>query len=470
MSTIHVLIIEDSENDTELVLRQLEKAQYTVYHERVETAEYMKAALDMLVWDVIIADNKLPQFDASSALALLQETGLDIPFIIVSGKIGEENAVELMKSGAHDYVMKNKLIRLGPVIKREIAEAQMRRERKQTEEALRESEERYRHLVEVSPDAIVVYANETLVYVNPAAVKLIGAHDKSEMIGRPILDIIHTDYKESVRQRMKNVKDHGLPRSLSEEKFLSFDGRDVYAEISSVPITFQGMAAIQVIARDITERKRAEEALRISEERYRVLSEAAYDMIYIINRDDIVEYVNVSAADLFNKQPVEIIGKKRSSLFPPEMANGQMRSLQQVFDLGIPRQVESKVTYSDQVIWLSTWLVPMQDEKGQVTSVMGVSRDITNRKWLEDDKQKLLNRLQEALAQVKTLGGLLPICSMCKKIRDDKGYWQQVEGYIQSHSGATFTHGVCPDCFPKLYPDFDSSKLDGTEKEPHNPE
>jgi hypothetical protein len=95
---------------------------------------------------------------------------------------------------------------------------------------------------------------------------------------------------------------------------------------------------------------------------------------------------------------------------------------------------------------------------------MGVSRDITNRKWLEEDKQKLLNKLQDALSQVKTLNGLLPICSMCKKIRDDKGYWQQVESYIQKHTDATFTHGVCPDCFPKLYPDFDSAQSKETKE------
>jgi hypothetical protein len=116
------------------------------------------------------------------------------------------------------------------------------------------------------------------------------------------------------------------------------------------------------------------------------------------------------------------------------------------------------------VIWLGTWLVPIRDDTGQVSAVMGVSRDITNRKWLEEDKQKLLNKFQKALTQIKTLSGLLPICSVCKKIRDDKGYWQQVEGYIQKHTDAKFTHGVCPDCFPKLYPEFNPAELKGIEE------
>jgi PAS domain S-box-containing protein len=458
MNTLHVLIIEDSESDAELVVRELTKALYTVYHERVETAEKMKAALDILAWDVIIADYKLPQFDASAALALLQKSGLDIPFIVVSGKIGEETAVELMKSGANDYLMKDKLMRLGPVVKREIAEAQGRRKRQQTEKALRESEERYRCLVEVSPDAIAVYTKGRFVYVNPAALKLIGAQDKSELIGKPVLDVVHPDDKEKVRQRVIEAMEHGLTQPLSEEKFLCLDGTVVDVEVVSVPTMFNGISAVQVVVRDITERKRAEKALRISEERYRTLSEAAYDMIYIINRNDIVEYANTSAAGLFHQRPEEIIGKTRVSLFPQEVSSGQQHTLQSVFDTGLPKYAESKAVHLNQVIWLSTWLVPMRDDTGQVTAVMGVSRDITNQKWLEDDKQKLLNRLQEALAEVKTLSGLLPICSVCKKIRDDKGYWQQVENYIQNYTDAKFTHGVCPDCFPKLYPDFDSVK------------
>jgi PAS domain S-box-containing protein len=333
MKVLRILIIEDSESDADLIIRQLTKGGYMVDHERVETEGEMSAALDLMTWDIIISDYKLPQFHAPAALALLQKSGLEIPFIVVSGTIGEETAVELMKAGAHDYLMKDRLARLVPAVQRELDEAQMRRERKQAEIALRESEERYR-----------------------------------------------------------------------------------------------------------------------------TLSEVAHDMIFIVNNDDVVEYVNTSGAGLFNRRPEEIIGKERSLLFSSDISSGQRRSLQSVFKTGMPSYAESNVEFSGQRIWLGTWLVPLRDDTGQVSAVMGVSRDITNQKWLEEDKQKLLNKLQDALAQVKTLSGLLPICSVCKRIRDDNGYWQQVEGYIQKHSDATFTHGVCPDCFPKLYPNFDPLK------------
>jgi len=456
MRMLHVLIIEDSESDAELVIRRLKKGGYTIYHERVETAEEMKAALAMLSWDIIIADYKLPHFNAPSALLLLQKSGLDIPFIVVSGTVGEETAVEVMKAGAHDYLMKDKLTRLAPAVKRELAESLVRRERQQAEEKLRESEERYRSLVEVSPDAVAVHANGRIVYVNPAGVKLFRGSNESDLIDKPILDIVHPDFKELVRQRVIGAAEHGRAQPMTEEKFLCIDGTDVDVEVVSVPIVFKGMPAIQVIARDITGRKRAVEALRKSEERYRTLTEASLDIIYIISREDCVDFVNTSAAEMFHKKPEDLIGKTRASLFPQDVFNQQLRSLQSVFDTGMHRYIESKMTLRDQETWLGTWLVPLRDDTGYIVAVMGVSRDITNRKWLEEDKQKLLNKLQDALSQVKTLNGLLPICSNCKKIRDDKGYWQQVESYIQKHTDATFTHGVCPECFPKLYPDFDS--------------
>ena len=106
---LRVLIVEDSKSDAELVLRQLEKSEYSIHYERVETAKDMEAALEKQTWDIVISDYKLPGFNAPAALAILQKTKLDIPFIVVSGSIGEETAVELMKAGASDYLMKDKL-------------------------------------------------------------------------------------------------------------------------------------------------------------------------------------------------------------------------------------------------------------------------------------------------------------------------------------------------------------------------
>ena len=137
---LYVLIVEDSESDARLIVRWLKQAGYDVLAEQVETAEQMRAALAQRTWDVVLSDYQLPQFNGRAALALLQAQQQDIPFIVVSGMIGEESAVALMKAGAHDYVMKGNLARLAPAVAREREQAAIRRERRQAEAALRVSD------------------------------------------------------------------------------------------------------------------------------------------------------------------------------------------------------------------------------------------------------------------------------------------------------------------------------------------
>jgi diguanylate cyclase (GGDEF)-like protein len=135
-TALRVLIVEDSEADTELLLDQLQRAGYDTTWERVETAETMNAALDRQEWDIVIADYTMPHFRGIDALGLLQDRDLDIPFIMLSGTVGEDVAVAVMKAGAHDYIMKNNTARLVPAIKRELSEAEIRREFRRAQERI----------------------------------------------------------------------------------------------------------------------------------------------------------------------------------------------------------------------------------------------------------------------------------------------------------------------------------------------
>ena len=143
-TSLRVLVVEDSEDDTLLLVRLLQRGGYEVTCERVETAAAVNEALDSQAWDIVIADYSIPGFNGLDALALCKERGLDVPFIIVSGTIGEDVAVEAMKAGAHDYILKHNLARLLPAVQRELAEAEVRRQRRQAEEALQRSYEQLR--------------------------------------------------------------------------------------------------------------------------------------------------------------------------------------------------------------------------------------------------------------------------------------------------------------------------------------
>ncbi len=140
---LRILHVEDSLSDAALTERSLTRAGYDVYSERVVNAPQMRAALSKQSWDLIIADYRLPEFDAPAALSLLQQSGRDIPFIVVSGAMGDELAVAIMRSGAQDYLLKTDLARLAPAVEREMGDARTRRGREQAERALNESEERF---------------------------------------------------------------------------------------------------------------------------------------------------------------------------------------------------------------------------------------------------------------------------------------------------------------------------------------
>ena len=172
---LRVLIVEDSEEDTLLIVRELKRGGFDPIHERVETAEAMTAALESQSWDIVIADYVMPHFSGPEALKLLKASGLGLPFIIVSGSIGEDVAVEAMKSGAQDYLMKNNLTRLVPAIQQELHEAEVRRKLKHSEKALQEAEKRYRQVVENATE--IIYALDekgNFTYGNPTGLKVTG--------------------------------------------------------------------------------------------------------------------------------------------------------------------------------------------------------------------------------------------------------------------------------------------------------
>ena len=269
MSSLRILFVEDSEDDVVLILRELRRGGCDPDFQRVDTDAAFTAALRGQKWDFIIADYSMPRFNALEALSLLQQSGLDLPFIIVSGAIGEDVAVAAMKSGAHDYLLKSNLARLLPAIERELRDANVRRERQQARDAAL----RWASIVVASDDAIIGRTLDGVITSwNPGAERLFG-YTTEEMRGRSIAVLVpseRVDEEQGVVARLKQ----GRRVDPFETVRIRKDGKriDVSLTISSILDANGRIVGSSKIARDITEQKRAEEALRASREQLRALA------------------------------------------------------------------------------------------------------------------------------------------------------------------------------------------------------
>ena len=273
---LRVLIVEDSEFDAQMMVSILRKGGYDVSFERVETADALRTALHDRAWDMILADYNLPDFDAPTALRILQETGLDLPFIIVSGGIGEDIAVSAMKAGAHDYLMKGNLSRLVPAVERELREAANRASQREAKRALQESELRYRLLWETSPDAVILMdPMGTVHFANPAAKDVFG-YTPEELMGKNLSLLQPERLSSGHHAGVARYLQTGLRRvnwRATETVARRKDGVEIPIEVSFSDMVLNGERRFVGFVRDITERKRAEKELRENKEQFRVARE-----------------------------------------------------------------------------------------------------------------------------------------------------------------------------------------------------
>jgi PAS domain S-box-containing protein len=256
---LRILIVEDSEDDAQLIRREIERSGFSIVFERVERKVDMEAALASRTWDIILSDYSMPQFSAMDALATLNASGLDIPFIVISGTIGEETAVSALKAGAHDFLVKGKLARLTPAIERELRDAETRRSQ-------REAESRYQLLVERLP--VIVYLSPVervtnTVYVSPQIQSILG-YTPEEWLADPHFwqTRLHPEDRDRVVQIVENSGATGEP-SIMEYRMFARDERLVWFHDQAVlvrdergqPLFWQGLKV------DITKRKQDEEEI-----------------------------------------------------------------------------------------------------------------------------------------------------------------------------------------------------------------
>ncbi|MBF0530863.1 MAG: PAS domain-containing protein [Deltaproteobacteria bacterium] len=311
--------------------------------------------------------------------------------------------------------------------------------------------------------------NLQFTFISRAIEQMLG-YTVEEFLKMPLKDIFVSDshhlladaYVQEMLLEARPDKDL-LHSRIVEVDQIRKDGRKISVEIKMTFIRDATETPIGILgfSRDITDQKIALQALRESEEKYRFMTENITDVIWQISSD--FKFIFVSPAIKLQRgyEPEEAIGKSIFDFMTPESAAVVKNSFLLNKDLiyrGLTRESQcleiERITKNGQLIWTEIIYKPLYDQDDQFMGFQGATRDITARKTAEKERERIIAELEKALNEVKTLRGFISICSNCKKIRTDKGSWEQIEKYIQDHSEASFSHGICPDCVKELYPDL----------------
>jgi len=270
-------------------------------------------------------------------------------------------------------------------------------DQKRDEERIRKSEARLRSIFKVSPVGIGVEKNRTFLEVNDRLCQMTG-YPAGELVGKSARTVYPSDeeFERVGTLKYNQIRQNGT--ASIETRWVTKDGTGIDIILNVTPLDPANISGgITFTVLDITERKRADQALRESEARYRNLAEASHDLIFVIDRDDRVDYVNSHASEVLGVPVDRVIGKKRSSFFPGELGERQGQQLQRIFATGKPAHSEGEMKVDGTVRWFDHFLTPITDAQGTVTSVLGVSRDITARKQAEQALQESEERYRKLI-------------------------------------------------------------------------
>ncbi len=325
-------------------------------------------------------------------------------------------------------------------------------ERMLAEKELRDREEKYRGLVMYSNDPIFSFnPDETYRFVNEAFARRFGKTPE-DFIGKTPHDVFFHDEAEN---RLELVRKVFKTRETNEVESQIVDkrGATVYYVTTADPVKDnQGRVLyVSCISKDITERKNTELRLR-------QLSQAVEQSpasVMITDTEGLLRYVNPKFVEITGYHPGEVLGNNprflKSGLMPPEE---YIRLWNDITSGKTWKGEFHNKKKNGELFWELATISPILNAQGETTHYIAIKEDITERKKADEERERMIAELQEALEQIKTLKGIVPICANCKQIRDDEGFWQQVESYVEKHTEAQFSHGICPVCVEKLYPKY----------------
>jgi len=398
---LRILILEDVPMDAELVEYELERARIPFASRRVDSRDEFLRELEEFQPDLILSDYTLPRFDGMTALSLARERAPSIPFLIVTGSVNEETAVGCMKAGATDYLLKSNLARIGPAIQAALERGRAQAQKIQAEAALASSERRFRSLVQNSSDLVTILAPDgTILYASDSAERIVG-YSPGQLVGSSLLSYLDRDSAQKVEVLLRDGQTNGAgPIEFSLRRG---DGSPVWLEaVGTNLLNDTTIRGIVLNARDVSERKRSDRALRESEERYRDLFDHASDLVCMSAPDGSLLYVNRAWVDGTGYGEEEIARMQLMDVVHAESRAFYGEVLQRVlqgdradhFELvfvpkaGAPITVEGSLscTFKD----------------GQPSVVRGIYRDVTERKRVEEH----LRRAERMQAAGKLAGGV----------------------------------------------------------------
>jgi len=404
---VKVLIVEDSEDDAKLALRTLRRGGFDPTYRRVQTAAELETALAQECWDAVISDFKMPGFTGMDALRIFRSSGLDIPFILISGTIGEETAVDAMKAGASDYIMKKSLARLAPALERELKETQMRAAHRRAQEALTDSEKRFRQMAENIRDVFFLLDADgtSMLYISPAYEEVSGRSCES-LYANPEswIEAIHPDDRASTYEKYKKRMLAG--NAEFEYRIVRPDGSIRWIKLRGFPVRDDAANLVRItgVAEDITERKQAGQELRESERRFSDMLGNVALVSVMLDREERITYCNEYLLRLTGWRHEEVIGRTWSELFvPPEINDRKDAFAALLANRPEAWHRENEILTRSGERRLIRWNNSLlRSGAGDVIGTASIGEDITEQKRAEI-RIKRLNRVYAVLSGINTL-------------------------------------------------------------------
>ena len=331
-AALSILLLEDDPSSIRLFTRKIQSAPVEMVVKDVRNKEAFLRELDSPHFDCIVIDYTLPDIIGIEALRLVNELAPGTPTIVYTGSVGEEKAVECMKEGASEFLLKTNSIRLVPAILSVVNQKRDREARERAEEAQRQSEARFKALAETSTALIFIYQGERFTYVNSASKQITG-YTEDELLTIKFWELVHPDHREMVHQRgLARQRNENVPTRY-EFKIVTKDGKERWLDFAASAILYEGIPAGLGIAFDVTDRKLIEEKLQASELRYRLLFKANPHPMWLYDMDTLQFLeVNDAAVHYYGYSRDEFLSMSIKDIRPEEDHQDLMNHLQRTIE------------------------------------------------------------------------------------------------------------------------------------------